>query len=106
MRSQALKKFIDTIKTKGDILAAKCISLDLNRDGQLNIDGLTAALLSDEFMYKVDEAKEIFNLVKRGEMFFYRDYLTLINPSLRAIMLSRSPTNTRNQSLVDMSKSM
>ena len=63
------------------------MSLDHNRDGQLNIDGLIAALLNIEFNFKVDEVKEVFGIVSKGEYFYYREYLLGLNPNLRIIMI-------------------
>ena len=90
MKSLALKKFIDLIKIKGEALATKFLTLDYNRDGQLNVDGLIAALLTQEFGFKVDEVKEVFSIVKKGDLFYYIDYLLTINPNLRIVLLNRT----------------
>lgn len=105
MKSVALRKFHETIKTKGEALAAKLKTLDIDQDGKLIIDGLVAALLSQEFGYKVEEAREIFSLVKKGDMFYYRDYLVNINPNLRLVLLNRTQTPTHNLSRADTKQS-
>lgn len=45
----------------------------------LNIEGFKAAVLMPEFMFRVDEANEVFSLLQRNGQFNYRDYLVSNN---------------------------
>jgi hypothetical protein len=56
------------------------------------VDGVIAALLNTDFGFKIEEVREIFAILNKGDLFYYKDYLIGINAHLRAILLSRSVT--------------
>lgn len=87
LKSQALVKFNNLIKTKGEKLAQRLLELDHNKDGQLIVDGLVACLLTAGFGFTdVEEIHEIFQIISHGGEFAYRDYLILHNSDLRLLL--------------------
>ena len=74
-------------------MAVKLLAVDFNKDGEVNVDGLKAVLLIQEFGFKVEEIVEVFNILQKGNGYFhYRDFLCEYNPNLRSMFLQRSVT--------------
>lgn len=71
----------------GEALARQFVNQDFGKEGMLNIEGFKAAALMPEFMFRVDEANEVFSLLQRNGQFNYRDYLVSNNQYLRPLLL-------------------
>ena len=52
---------------------------DLNRDGDLGLDGLIVVLLDQEFRFRKDEVEEIFSIIQQNHVFRYREFLIQYN---------------------------
>ncbi len=94
----------------GESLAIKFSEQDYNKDGGLNQDGVKAVLLYPEFGFKVPEAAEVFQLLNRGGLFYYREYLLSKNSALRRFFPERTstpsiPTQRVDQESLSMSMS-
>jgi hypothetical protein len=64
------------IKQRGEALAKAICGQDHNKDGGIGVDGMVAALLSQDFGFNKEEAIEVFILLKTGDDFIYGDFLS------------------------------
>lgn len=85
-QSVVVKKFNNLLKTDGESVAKKFMTLDINKDGALGIEGVKAGLLYKEFRMTAEDATEIFELLNKGNLFYYKEYFIGVNPALKAIM--------------------
>ena len=47
------------------------INQDYNKNGSIGVDGMIAALLSNDFGFSKEEAIEVFILLRHGDNFYY-----------------------------------
>ena len=60
--------------------------LDINKDGALGLDGVKAGLLFKEFRFNTDECREVFELLNKGNLFYYKEHFLMQNPNLKLLM--------------------
>jgi len=108
--SEAIKKFVHLLKNDGENVTRKFMALDINKDGAIGIEGVKAGLLYKEFRINAEEATEIYDLLNKGNFFYYKEYFISVNPALKAIMQNISEISlehiTQNTEREDLSKSM